>query len=62
MTTLIIPLTPQMARQLAKATDILGMPTNADCAREAIALMLQSVVPQKKRGRRIGFSPKRKRG
>ncbi len=51
MTTLIVKLPPAMARRVAKAADILEMPTHEDLGLEAVRLLLASVLGDV-RGRR----------
>jgi hypothetical protein len=52
MLTVSFEMTPAMAKELARAADLLGM-KNADVAREATRLLLRSVLPAKP-GRPLG--------
>lgn len=51
MTTLILQLTPTMARRVARAVDILRLPTHEDFALKAVGQLLDQVVG-KVRGRK----------
>ncbi len=44
MTLLILKLPPAMARRVAKAADILKMPTHEDLGLKALGLLLDSVL------------------
>lgn len=56
MTTLVLQLTPTMAKRVARAADIISAPTHEDVALKALGLFLDSVVG-KARGRKRRQSP-----
>lgn len=45
MTTLIVKLTPGLAKRLARAADALGL-SHEDMAREALRLFVRSIAPE----------------
>ena len=60
MTTLVIQMSPRMARAVSKATDALGLPTNGDFALQAMGLLLRSTGFAPNTGRPMGYSHKRR--
>lgn len=60
MTTLAVKMTPDMAKLVSKATDILALPTNQDFALKAMGLLLRSMGLAPTTGRPMGYSQKRR--
>jgi hypothetical protein len=44
VTTLVLQLTPTMARRVAKASDILALPSHEDVALQGLGLFLDSIL------------------
>lgn len=60
MTTLVIEMSPRMAKLVSKATDVLDLPTNQDFALKAMGLLLRSMGLAPKLGRPLGYSQRRR--
>lgn len=60
MTTLVIQMSPRMARAVSRATDALGLPSNQDFALHAMGLVLRSTGYAPATGRPMGYSHRRR--
>lgn len=60
MTVLAVGMSPRLAKLVAKATDVLGLPTNQDFALHAMGLVLRSMGLAPQTGRPVGYSQRRR--
>ena len=60
MTTLVVQMSPRMARAVSKATDALALPSNQDFALKAMGLLLRSTGFAPNAGRPMGYSHRRR--
>ena len=61
MTTLVIQMSPKMARAVSRGADLLQLPSNQDFALKAMGQLLRTMGLTPKAGRPVGFAAGRHR-